>query len=145
MLSYDQQHWTRQSLAQRGKKKASAFLQISTRTRGGTICVVEFEELAYLFSPPLSLRHQHAQMHAYHVHPAHRYCFEQEPYPSSPVEAVPFLHALHARAPPSPSAPVRAAPPIGALLPREAASLPARVPPPRAALHPMAHAKMNFF
>lgn len=76
-------------------------------------------------------------MHAYRVHPAPRYRSEQEPYPSSRVEAVPFRRASHSRALPSPSAPVRAAPPVDALLPREAASLPARVPPPRAALHPM--------
>lgn len=77
-------------------------------------------------------------MHAYRVHPAHRYRSEQqEPYPSSRVEAAPFPRASNARALPSPSAPVRAAPPVDALLPREAASLPARVPPPRAALHPM--------
>ena len=77
-------------------------------------------------------------MHAYRVHRVHRYCSEQqEPYPSSRVEAAPFPRASNARALPSPSAPVRAAPPVDALLPREAASLPARVPPPRAALHPM--------
>lgn len=76
-------------------------------------------------------------MHAYRVHPAHRYCSEQEPYPSSRVEAAPFLRASHARALPSPSAPVRAALPLDALLHREAAFLPSRVPPPRAALHPM--------
>ena len=76
-------------------------------------------------------------MHAYRVHPAHRYCSEQEPYPSSRVEAAPFLRALRAQALPSPSAPARAVLPLDALLPHDAASLPVRVPPPRAALHPM--------
>jgi hypothetical protein len=80
-------------------------------------------------------------MHAYRVHPAHRYCSEQEPYPSSRVEAAPFLRASCAQVPPSPSAPVRAAPQVGALLPREAVSLLARVPPPQAVLHPMTHAE----
>ena len=126
------------------KKKTSAFLQISIRkTRGGKICVVEFEEMAYLSSSPLSLRYLRAQMHGYRVHPAPHYCSEQEPYLSSRVEAAPFLRASHAQAPPSPSALVRAAPPADALLPREAASLPARVPLPQAVLHPMTANKLK--
>lgn len=80
-------------------------------------------------------------MLAYRVHPAPRYCSEQEPYPSSRVEAAPFLRASHVQAPPSPSAPVRAALPAGALLPREGASLLARVPPSQAVLHPTTHAE----
>jgi hypothetical protein len=99
--------------------------------------------MAHLSSSPFSLRHRHAQMHAYRVHPAHRYCSEQEPYPSSRVEAAPILHASHAQVPPSLSAPVRAPPPVDVLLPREAVSLLARVPPPQAVLHPMTQRRMD--
>jgi hypothetical protein len=48
-----------------------------------------------LFSSPLSLWHLRTQMHVC-VHPAHRYCSEQEPYPSSRIEAAPFLRRIFA-------------------------------------------------
>jgi hypothetical protein len=112
-----------------------SFSQISQRGRKKII--------AHLFSSPPSLRHPRACLHAYRVHPAHRYRPEPTSYPSSRAQAAPLHRASHVQAPPSPSAPVRAAPPVDAHLPRDAASLPERVPPPRAALRPVSRKRLK--